>query len=87
MWKGDMALLPSKGLLIPNLGSTQGLFQWVGISSPLLLSPWVQATVISLLDRGSLLTSHSPPGSQSDLFAFQRSSKILHQGHLGGSLG
>lgn len=24
MWKGDMALLPSKGLLIPNLGSTQG---------------------------------------------------------------
>lgn len=56
------------------------LFQLVGISSPLLSPPWVQATILSLLNGArSLLTSQSPPGSQSDLFAFQRSFKILNR--------
>lgn len=56
------------------------LSQWVDISCPLSSSPSIQATIILLLDGvRSLLTSQSPPGSQSDLFAFQRSFKILSQ--------
>lgn len=79
MWLCCPAWGRPRGCLAPIPAQYKVLFQLVGISPPLLSPPWVQATILSLLDGvRSLLTSQSPPGSQSDLFAFQRSFKILN---------